>query len=749
MRERDQAMSTNQDEKFLSCLNNIADKLNEGKKLINSDLLIEFQSKAESLSENMKDIKKTERVLKIGIVGEVKAGKSSFLNSLIFDGETVLPKAPTPMTAALTKLGYSETPSAKIVFYTDYDWDKIETLASEYDKLINEQLQKEMNNYRMMQQGMDYMYPMPTFDSVEATYKDRIPSQYSACKELTRMVDESGIVLDDYLGKTKEIIGKTSYSDYMDELNNYVGSGGEFTPIVKHTEIYINNPLLKDIEVVDTPGLNDPILSRSETTKKFLINCDVVFLLSYAGQFLSNEDIQFLTRTLPSEGIRKAILVGSKFDSGILDYKGRNVTFKEAFKGSRRNFDAQALSNVQSCTKSSNCPVVVHEIEKSLPPKYISSLMYSAARKMQNNNPLTEEEDHIIQQMKRRFSGFEDSPNFLIDFSNIINIKNDVFATLKDEKEKTISERIMTLTGSQTGRFISVLEEININAKNNLSDLSRYDYAQLQEKLDNLKQKLDSIRREVKNIFEMSSVDAQKILRDLANDIEKEVDNYADVSISTRTESHRETERTGFLGWKKEVYNVTETINSANVSEVISNLRKYATRAKRVVNEEFVRLFDINTLKRNVKNTVIGAFDLSDRSFNENDILIPLEVVFKKLSIPSIEVNLENYDEKILRQFSSGVVEGHQISELVLAQEKVLQVMAKDITESIVKTGDLIESILQEQAGAFVDNIERQLSNNMELLQKLLADKENSILEYEKFISSIADYKVQISKFRK
>lgn len=34
MRERDQAMSTNQDEKFLSCLNNIADKLNEGMEII-------------------------------------------------------------------------------------------------------------------------------------------------------------------------------------------------------------------------------------------------------------------------------------------------------------------------------------------------------------------------------------------------------------------------------------------------------------------------------------------------------------------------------------------------------------------------------------------------------------------------------------------------------------------------------------------------------------------------------------------
>lgn len=741
--------SFNEDENFVYCLNDIANNLNNGKKLINSDLLIEFQSKAESLSENMKDIKKTERVLKIGIVGEVKAGKSSFLNSLIFEGETVLPKAPTPMTAALTKLGYSDTPSANIVFYSDYDWRKIETLASEYDKLINEQLQIELRNYSMAQQGMGYTYPMPTFENVEVAYKDRIPSQYSACKELTRMVDESGIILGDYLGKTKKIVGKSSYSDYMDELNNYVGTGGQFTPIVKHTEIFINNPLLKDIEVIDTPGLNDPILSRSETTKKFLINCDVVFLLSYAGQFLGSEDIEFITQTLPGEGIRKAILVGSKFDSGVLDYKVRNATFREAFLGSRKNFDSQAQANVQSCTKSQNCPVVVKEIEKSLPPKYISSLMYSAGKKIQKNKPLSEEEEHVIKQMKTRFKGFDDSSNFLIDFSNIINIKDDVFTKLKNEKDQTISERIMLLTSSQTGRFISILEEININARNNLSDLSKYDCVQLQEKLENLKQKLDSIRREVKNIFEMSSVDAQRILSDLTNDIEKEVDNYIDVSILTRTENHRETERTGLFGCKKEVYNVTETINSANVSEVISNLRKYATRAKKVVNEEFVKLFDINTLKKNVKNIVIGAFDLSDRNFNENDILIPLEVVLKKLTIPSIEVNLENYDDQILRQFSSGVVEGHKISELVLAQEKVLQVMAKDIANSILKTGDVIESILQEQAGAFVDNIERQLSNNVEILQKLLDDKENSILEYEKFISSIAVYKEQISKFRK
>jgi hypothetical protein len=374
--------------------------------------------------------------------------------------------------------------------------------------------------------------------------------------------------------------------------------------------------------------------------------------------------------------------------------------------------------------------------------------MYSAARKMQKNTELSEEEVHVINQMKRRFQGFEDNPDFLISLSSIIDIRNNVFNAIKAEKDKTIAERIAGITSSQTGRFINILEEININAKNNLSDLNKYDKAELQGKLENLKAKLDSIRREVKNIFEMSSIDAQKVLKEIAYNVEKEVDNYTDIIIATREEHHREIEKVGIFGFKKEVYNVTEKINSANVSEVIGNLRKYGTRAKKVVNDEFVKLFDVEALKKKVKNTVIGAFDLSDRSFNENDILIPLEVVLKKLSIPAIEVNLDNYDENILRTFSSGVVEGHRISELVLAQEKALQAMAKDINAAIAKTELKVQGILETQAGEFVDNIERQLSGNVQILQKLLEDKENSILEYESFISAIAEYKQQISRFR-
>ncbi len=50
------------------------------------------------------------RRLSIGIVGQMKAGKSTFLNHLLFGGQPLLPKAATPKTAALTRIRYGDTP---------------------------------------------------------------------------------------------------------------------------------------------------------------------------------------------------------------------------------------------------------------------------------------------------------------------------------------------------------------------------------------------------------------------------------------------------------------------------------------------------------------------------------------------------------------------------------------------------------------------------------------------------------------
>jgi len=87
------------------------------------------------LEKTILSMNEENRVLKIGIVGRVKAGKSSLLNALVFDGKDILPKAATPMTAALTRLEYGEVIEANVDFYTQED---IDSLKKNFDKYKEE-----------------------------------------------------------------------------------------------------------------------------------------------------------------------------------------------------------------------------------------------------------------------------------------------------------------------------------------------------------------------------------------------------------------------------------------------------------------------------------------------------------------------------------------------------------------------------------------------------------------------------------
>ncbi|EMJ45323.1 hypothetical protein HMPREF1436_00194 [Helicobacter pylori GAMchJs136i] len=88
--------------------------------------------KTEELEKTLKEMQAEDRDLKVGIIGRVKAGKSSLLNALIFEGAEVLPKAATPMTASLTIFKYANTLSAEVEFYSPKD---IAELKNEHAKV--------------------------------------------------------------------------------------------------------------------------------------------------------------------------------------------------------------------------------------------------------------------------------------------------------------------------------------------------------------------------------------------------------------------------------------------------------------------------------------------------------------------------------------------------------------------------------------------------------------------------------------
>ena len=229
-----------------------------------------------------------DRLLRLGVVGQVKAGKSSLLNLLLFGGKEVLPKAATPMTASLTHITKSDRDEIEVEYYTKKDWAEIEEHAKEYKRM------KEGDENRTTQ----------------------VPAFVQASHELVEMAAERGLQVGQHLDTTA--VEAVPASEMNDRLTSLVGADGKLTPLVKSVTIRCAQGV-PDLDIVDTPGINDPISSRSRRAEKMLVDCDAVLLLSYAGQFMEAPDVEFFERKLPQEGIRDRLIIGSKFDSALID----------------------------------------------------------------------------------------------------------------------------------------------------------------------------------------------------------------------------------------------------------------------------------------------------------------------------------------------------------------------------------------------------------------------------------------------
>ena len=237
------------DLEFLSALGSISEAVAKENDLIGDENVYLIQGKVKRITDSLAEIKSEGRLLKIGIIGCVKAGKSSFLNALVFNGDEILPKAPTPMTAALTKIGYSAVPEAKIVFYKKYDWQNIKSMSERYTLKVDEEYKVMLQQYHA-QQAMEGAYAAaaipPSRDDAEKSVRCILPEELVASHELVAMATANGLDVDKILGTEEVITGdpQESPAEYIKKLETYVGAGGKYTPLFNHIELVIKNQIL-------------------------------------------------------------------------------------------------------------------------------------------------------------------------------------------------------------------------------------------------------------------------------------------------------------------------------------------------------------------------------------------------------------------------------------------------------------------------------------------------------------------------
>ncbi len=207
----------------------------------------------------------------IAVIGQVKSGKSTFINAFI-GRPGLLPTDINPWTAAVTRLHFGanadlENTAARFTFFSQEEWQKISD---------------EGGHLRDLTQRF-----VPGFEA------DLLRQHVVELRK--RAEARLGSAFSDYLGKTHEYreLVPGLLEMYVCDATAGANRGVQnFSDIVKSADVVLEgNGFEFPTVLVDTPGTNDPLLVRDEITRRTLDAADIHIVVLIARQALSLSDV--------------------------------------------------------------------------------------------------------------------------------------------------------------------------------------------------------------------------------------------------------------------------------------------------------------------------------------------------------------------------------------------------------------------------------------------------------------------------
>lgn len=529
--------------------------------------------KTEELEKTLKELQDTNRDLKVGIIGRVKAGKSSLLNALIFEGVEVLPKAATPMTASLTILKYAKTLSAEVEFYSPKDILELknehERYVREFNRIVDEEVKKQKEKQSLLNRAKEglnkFGKKLGRNKSTEAVPKERVLSDKEINERAERIAknelekDTKLVSSYDQYEKMKksgllntEKLDPRIQANSLQELNQkllqFVGADGKYMPYTKAVQISLNNPNLKDLEVIDTPGVNDPIVSREERTKALLKDCDVVFIVSPSGQFLTDSDMSLFDRVSNKEGLQEIYFVASQADSAVL-------SMSEVEK-SRQHLPT-ALENAQKALSSQlnsimgkliqDYPNQREIFEKAIKNGVIlaSGVCFSMYKDFNNQaswERKTEEYHNALRNLRDfypdAFNSDDKSKESLLFLSNMSAIEERLEKATK-EKEKIISQKWQDYAQKQANNLHSLIAQLLQDLEEEKKRVKSADISAIKKQIEAYENLSGNIEMKFKEVYEEFIFHfIENIRKDLEETLKKAIQ-----TAKTRSREEEEEER--------------------------------------------------------------------------------------------------------------------------------------------------------------------------------------------------------------
>lgn len=740
--------------------------IDEIKNLCNDN---DFKSE-EYIIEYFKDKVNLDRTLRVGIVGRVKSGKSSLLNSLLFDGKDILPKAPTPMTAALTHIQYSDTNYIEIEFLTKKDIEDFEEIHNRYNKDLEKKIdslkdetigkkltsavgtnisarinkwkskftrEENINFFEENNENIKEYYDKLEKQAKEIVNKNEYLKNGKEKYDLIKKANE--LVYNHVLEQEKERIDFKNIEEISDKLKDYVGTEGKFVDFVKSLNIYINIDYLKDLNILDTPGFNDPVETRDAKARELLSKCDVVLILMPANENFTKSDRDIISKIRKKEGIQEIYVIISKFDDVLnsQDNIKKSKDLEEAKNIILNGVEGdngliEYIKNIFIKMNDENIfNKLISEIDKRV--IYSSSICHSILKNWDNYEKLDEDSKKVIENLNEGYPDYislEERETSLEQLKQLANIDaiNNILKNLTVRKNEILGESLNKFETKFTESAKDIQRKLNKYARERLKYIKFGNINNIKIESEKLEKSINKISESLKGKFQ-DTIEEWYI--ESLNKINDSLNKFFNKAKDSADEAKSEETRTKKEGWFIFEKNVTYKENIINTEKIRELIREYARNFNRQLEIFILNIYKLfrEDLIRNTTN----LFQNEELDINREQVASIIRPI-----IMEYENNINKYDENLHLDSikETGTISGYLVDEVVKKANDIIRQMDKDF-DKIVKEDNLKDFRDKISKIDFAKSVLSNYRNRLNKYKEEIENKEKAIDKWNRIEEEI------------
>lgn len=710
------------------------------------------------------------KMLNIGIVGRVKAGKSSLLNAIFFKGEDILPKAATPMTASLTLLSYGNN-EASVELFSKNDIADIKKVHDAYLSIKDKKLVTAKEDaIKILEKKQKREFSLPSLKRV-CTLSPEQESQLeqkvdrSMLSHPTRSYFElyEGIQSNQLLAQIVQgdqsivqTLNANSPQEIASELNKYVGSSGANSSITKSAQLKLDIPELKDLRIVDTPGLNDPVASRSQRTIDFMSQCDVIFVVIPCSQFMSSDDVRLMINAIQEQSINKIYVIASQADTTMIsDVADKNG---HIFAPSFESLSHDLQLSLSDCMQG-NERKALHEALSGAQVLLTSSICFSIERKLKEGAVLSENEELVLDNLKSTYpEAFSSKEQTLLALHQLAGVEavQAAVSEVRAQKDAIIKERQAAFARDQRASVERYIDHLQQKLRERQLEFETTDLSELQGSTEEITKVRSELSSDINIAFGRSFSELKSDLRDYFATLARSFVNRSGTNAEQHLDVTVTVEHYTTSKWLifKEHHTTTETTKSIDASQVRLEVQGFFSELTNSVNRTLDHVLydwiDKAVVEEvNVANTQDLSWCLS-HGLRARDIeqAVKTSIYELKNQLPQIDLTEFNFGTK----FTDSVQEQQSCNRFSFlfsssVSSKSGMLYNSEATDFLSKLRELLswfEQTFNQKCNRYLDDLE-QLSNKIDIsksifnkldkqlesLQKQLSDKEGTLELYK------------------